>query len=80
MNKDISLKQYVEMLADERGRLERLREEDDPDLDVQGVLSLSVAQLDEEVQRAWALLALFPAPFDVPAAAVLWGEAQGQPL
>ena len=33
-----------------------------------------LAQLDAELRRLWALLSLFPAPFDLSAAAALWGK------
>jgi tetratricopeptide (TPR) repeat protein len=81
LNDDVTPEEYGEMLADERTRLARLRDRDDPDLDVATAISLSVAQLDAEQRRAWTLLALFPAPFDLPAAAALWGEVrEGEPF
>jgi tetratricopeptide (TPR) repeat protein len=81
LNDDVTPEEYGEMLADERTRLARLRDPDEPDLDVAAAIFLSVAQLDAEQRRAWTLLALFPAPFDLPAAAALWGEVgEGKPF
>jgi tetratricopeptide (TPR) repeat protein len=82
LNDDQTLEAYAGLLDSERDRLSHLRAPDDPDLDVEAAIALSVAQLDEETRRAWALLALFPAPFDAPAAAALWGTGtdEGQPL
>jgi tetratricopeptide (TPR) repeat protein len=74
LNDDVSTDQYATLLADERDRLAHLRDPDDPDLDVEAIITLSVAQLDDETRLAWALLALFPAPFDLAAAGALWGE------
>ena len=79
LNDDVTPESYAEMLADERTRLAKLHDPDDPDLDVYATIALSVAQLDDDpldagLRRAWALLSLFPAPFDLPAAAALWDE------
>lgn len=71
---------YAALLADERERLSRLRDAGDPDLDVEAAMGLSVEQLDAEMRQAWALLSLFPAPFDVPAAAALWEVPEGAAL
>ena len=72
LNDDCPPAEYAALLADERRRLERLRDPDDPDLDVEATLSLTVQQLQPDLQRRWALLSLFRAPFDVTAAAVVW--------
>ena len=81
LNDDVTPDVYAEMLADERTRLARLRDPDGPDLDVAAAIFLSVAQLEAQLRRAWTLLALFPAPFDLPAAAALWGEVrEGEPF
>ena len=69
LNDDCSVGEYAKRLAD----VSRLRDPDDPRLDVLAEISLSVDQLDRETRRAWALLGLFPAPFDAAAAAALWG-------
>ncbi|MFL7811398.1 MAG: NB-ARC domain-containing protein, partial [Anaerolineae bacterium] len=79
LNDDVTPERYAAMLSDERNRLVQLHDPDDPDLDVATVLSLSVDQLardDAELHRAWALLSLFPAPFDLDAARDLWGETR----
>jgi len=78
LNDDITPEAYAAMLADERTRLAQLRDPDDPDLDVYANISLSVDQLDQNTRRAWALLSLFPAPFDLPAAAALWDAPEDQ--
>ena len=86
LSDDVTPDVYAGMLADERTRLARLRAPDDPDLDVAAAIFLSVAQLDADplhagLRRAWTLLALLPAPFDLPAAAALWGEVrEGAPF
>jgi len=72
LNDDCPPGRYAEMLKDERTRLARLRDPEDPDLDVAAAISLSVTQLGDDLRQAWALLALFPAPFDLHAAAALW--------
>ena len=78
LNDDVTPEKYAAMLADERTRLAKLRDPDDPDLDVYATISLSVAQLDDDTRHAWALLSLFPAPFDLPAAAALWDVPEDQ--
>jgi tetratricopeptide (TPR) repeat protein len=72
LNDDCSVGEYAERLAD----VSRLRDPDDPHLDVMAEITLSVNQLSEEARRAWALLGLFPAPFDAAAAAALWGTEE----
>jgi tetratricopeptide (TPR) repeat protein len=76
LNDDVSPDRYATLLADEKQRLARLRDPDDRDLDVEAAIALSVAQLDDEARHAWALLALFPAPFDLAAAAALWEHSE----
>lgn len=76
LNDDETAEEYALKLTSERTRLAELQDRDDPDLDVAAVLSLSVDRLareDAELHRAWALLSLFAAPFDVWAAQSLWG-------
>lgn len=80
LNDNVTPDRYAAMLTDERTRLAQLRDPDDPDLDVFVTISLSVAQLDDDSRRAWALLSLFPAPFDLPAAAALWDQPEDQSL
>ena len=74
LNDDVAPAVYAGMLEGQRTRLARLRDPDDPDLDVAAAIFLSVLQLDGVLKRAWTLLSLFQAPFDLPAAAALWGE------
>ena len=74
LNDDVAPDVYAAMLEGERTRLARLRDPDDPRLDVAAAIFLSVIQLDMAQRQAWALLALFPAPFDLGAAAALWGK------
>jgi tetratricopeptide (TPR) repeat protein len=74
LNDDVSPGQYATRLADEADRLAHFRDPDDHDLAVETAIAVSVAQLDDVARRAWALLALFPAPFDLAAAAALWDQ------
>jgi tetratricopeptide (TPR) repeat protein len=77
LNDDETVDEYARKLASERTRLGQFRDPYDKDLDVAAVLSLSVARLardDADLCRGWALLSLFTAPFDPPAAAALWGQ------
>ncbi len=76
LNDDVSPDQYATLLAGERERLARLRDPDDPDLDVEATITLSVGQLAGETRRCWALLALLRAPFDLGAAAALWEQPE----
>ena len=69
LNDDCSVREYARRLTD----VSRLRDPDDPRLDVLAEITLSVNQLSAEARRAWALLGLFPAPFDAAAVAALWG-------
>ena len=62
----------LQKLSDERTRLQRLKSPDDPNLDVEASLSLSYNLLDEENQRRFRALGIFPAPFDLPAIAAIW--------
>lgn len=71
INDDCSVAEYTRRLAD----VTQLRDPDDPNLDVAATIALSVNQLNPETRRAWALLGLFQAPFDAPAAAALWNMA-----
>lgn len=76
LNDDCTPGEYAARLSDERMRLTRLRDPGDPGLNVAATIGLSVRQLDRETLRAWAMLALLPAPFDVSVAAALWVKAR----
>jgi tetratricopeptide (TPR) repeat protein len=60
-------------LADERSRLKRLKRDSDPDLDLEAVLALSYALLDEDLQFKFRQLGVFPAPFFKISASFIWG-------
>jgi tetratricopeptide (TPR) repeat protein len=71
---DWTVGEYLEALADERQRLQRLRVNDDPELDVAASLSLSATQLareQPELVERWRMLAVFPADFDRAAVAAV---------
>ena len=76
LNADVDPDGYAGMLAEERARLARVEDPGGQDLDLSAAISLSVAQLGAAPRRAWTLLALFPAPFDLAAAAALWGDVR----
>ena len=70
---DWSAAKYVEMLGQERTRL---RIDGDKDLDVEAVLGFSRARLaagDRALAARWQMISVFPASFDRPAAAAVWG-------
>ena len=70
---DWSAGEYAQALANERERLARLKHED---LDVGAALGLSAAQLVQEradLAARWQMLSVFPAPFERPAVAAVWG-------
>jgi hypothetical protein len=72
---DWQIEEYIQALTDRRERLQRLRLDDDPELDVAASLRLSEAQLDRELPELlirWQLLSIFPATFDRIAAASVW--------
>ena len=64
---------FLEKLGDERQRLKELKEPNDPDLDVEATLELSYASLEEGRQARYRALGIFPAPFELEAAAAVWG-------
>ncbi len=64
LNDDCAVGDYLSRLGHERQRLRVLRDPDDPDLDVEAAIGLSVGQLEDKLREAWGLLVLFPAPFD----------------
>ncbi len=61
-------------LQHERTRLRRLKAPNDPDLDVEAAIGLSYENLPEGMQRRFRQLGVFPAPFEVKAAAAVWDE------
>ena len=71
LNNNYTPAHYAALLADEKQRLPHLHDPDDPNLDVEATIALSVNQLDAEARQAWTLLGFFHAPFDASAAA-LW--------
>lgn len=62
-----SAARYIEKLKAKR--IEFLKDED---LDVEATFALTYDRLDPEMQRRWRFLAVFPAPFDLNAAAYVW--------
>ncbi|MBC7879592.1 MAG: tetratricopeptide repeat protein [Anaerolineales bacterium] len=60
---DWTLGHLLTRLADEHTRLQRLKREDDIDLDVEAALSLSYALLDETSKAFFCQLGVFTAPF-----------------
>jgi tetratricopeptide (TPR) repeat protein len=60
--RDVSPKHYIQQLTDSEKRLEL----------IDGSLSLSYEILDSKTRAFWALLAVFRAAFDAPAAAAVW--------
>ncbi|MGB8644652.1 MAG: tetratricopeptide repeat protein [Anaerolineae bacterium] len=67
---DLAPATYIRQL--EQQRLARLKSDDDPNADVEQVLDLSYARLTPDLQARWRTLAVFPAPFDLAAAAAVW--------
>jgi tetratricopeptide (TPR) repeat protein len=53
--------------------LERLRSRQDKLAPVDAAFEVSYELLSEDLRRRWRLLAVFPASFDLPAAAAVWG-------
>jgi tetratricopeptide (TPR) repeat protein len=80
LNDDCTPEAYATLLANERTRLTYLKDDQDPRLDVAANIALSVAQLDADTRRAWALLGLFPAPFDVAAVRAVWSGEELLPV
>jgi hypothetical protein len=69
--------EFIGALADERERLARLKLEGSADLDVVASLALSVGELRRsrpDLAEHWHQLAVFPASFDVAAAAAVWDQ------
>jgi tetratricopeptide (TPR) repeat protein len=72
---DISPEYYLGLLRDEQQRL-KLLDSSSEISDASAIaasLYLSFKLLDAKMQRAWAMLAIFPAKFDLNAANHIWG-------
>lgn len=65
-----SASRYIERLKERR--IELLKEYGDEELDVEATFALTYDRLDPQTQRRWRFLAVFPAPFDLNAAAYIW--------
>ncbi|MDQ3651205.1 MAG: tetratricopeptide repeat protein [Acidobacteriota bacterium] len=68
--RSLSPEDYLKRLRDNKERL-KLRDEV-RELTVEACFSLSYELLNEELQRRWRMLAIFPTDFDAPAAAAVW--------
>jgi tetratricopeptide (TPR) repeat protein len=62
-NPALSVATYLRQLTDERQRLYRLRDPDDPQLDVEAALRLSYARLNAQVQQMFRQLGVLVADF-----------------
>jgi tetratricopeptide (TPR) repeat protein len=74
---------YLKALADERGRLAKLKLKGMPKLDVAAVLGFSARQLAAEnrpLAERWQTLAVFVDSFDLAAAAAVWQVGTGKAL
>ncbi|MBI3537524.1 MAG: ATP-binding protein [Chloroflexi bacterium] len=78
---DVSVETYASRLNERKGKpfvnsqgklLELLKKDDEPDLNVEAAFALSYDQMTDENRARWRALAVFPAPFDAPAAASVW--------
>jgi len=70
VKRSLSAEDYLERLRD---RIERLKLYDAvSNLTVEACFSLSYELLNEELQRRWRMLAIFPTDFDALAAAAVW--------
>ena len=67
--KDLSPTDYVRQLGDEKKRLQLLKGGDES---VEASIGLSYGLLDEQTQKRWRILGVFPDTFDAPAAAAVW--------
>ena len=65
---DLAPADYRQKLADEKNRLKLLG----GDKGVEASITLSYNLLDNEMQKHWRMLAVFPDTFDAPAAAAIW--------
>lgn len=69
---DWTLSHLLTRLADEHTRLQRLKRENDFDLDVEASLSLSYTLLDDPSKAYFCQLGVFNAPFIKPSAQAVW--------
>jgi len=66
----------IARLKDERTRLERLKREDDWDLDVEATLNLSYNLLDESLKKYFCMASVFSAPFQNISARAIWNMGE----
>ncbi|HKV61632.1 MAG TPA: hypothetical protein VJO16_06950 [Candidatus Acidoferrum sp.] len=66
---DLSLTDYVRQLGEQKNRLQLLR---DGDQSVEASIRMSYGLLDQQIQRYWRILGVFPDKFDGAAAASVW--------
>jgi tetratricopeptide (TPR) repeat protein len=71
-----TLDTLIVRLKDERTRLERLKREDDRDLDVEATLNLSYNLLDERLKKYFRMASVFSAPFPDISARAVWGMGE----
>ena len=69
-----TLDTLINRLKDERTRLERLRRDNDQDLDVEATLSLSYQLLDDDLKKYFRMVSVFTAPFPNISAQAVWGD------
>ena len=70
---DLSPAEYCQSLADEKKRLKLLTSSGNgPDPSVEASIALSYSLLDDEAQKRWRMLLVFPDTLDTPAAAAVW--------
>jgi tetratricopeptide (TPR) repeat protein len=72
---DLDPAEYRQKLTDENQRLQLLG--GDEDEGVTASITLSYNLLDEETQKHWRLLSVFPDTFDIPATAAVWQIENG---
>jgi tetratricopeptide (TPR) repeat protein len=71
--RDLDPSDHPKKLADEKTRLKLLAPTTQgADPSVEASITLSYNLLDEETQKRWPMLSVFPDTFDVPAAAAVW--------
>jgi tetratricopeptide (TPR) repeat protein len=82
LHQNWTVPKYTDALKDEAKRLERLKGKT-PDRDVETVLAFSACELvldNPERAERWQMLSVFPADFDVRAAAAIWDLKAGEEL